>query len=101
MFFSLVIWASLNSYSGCFFWTKIGIDNRRKIRIFYDDRCNLCDKTVRFIGIVDLFGRVIFAPLSSKKSAEINGKRRECECCSGDLHGSFDDENNMLATFFI
>lgn len=35
-----------------------------KLNVLYDDRCNLCDKTIRFINAVDIFGAVKYAPLS-------------------------------------
>ena len=32
--------------------------------IFFDDRCNLCDRTVRTISFIDVFRTIEFAPLS-------------------------------------
>ena len=32
--------------------------------IFFDDRCNLCDRTVKALAACDLFHRLEFKPLS-------------------------------------
>ena len=32
--------------------------------IFFDDRCNLCDRTVRTVSFIDVFRTIEFAPLS-------------------------------------
>ena len=46
------------------FWQRRFITTDR-LRVAYDDRCNLCDRTVQFIKAVDLFRRVELRPLSS------------------------------------
>ena len=47
--FEFVFWAAL-------FWpTSWGLKGSRSIRIYYDDKCNLCDKTLKFLSTVDLF----------------------------------------------
>ena len=35
--------------------------------VAYDDRCNLCDRTVNFIRRIDLFGRIQLRPVSQNK----------------------------------
>lgn len=37
------------------------------LNVAYDDRCNLCDRTVNFIRRIDLFGRVALRPVSQNK----------------------------------
>lgn len=46
------------------FWSKTGLNNKDKISIFYDDKCNLCDKTIRYICALDIFSRVKLKPVS-------------------------------------
>lgn len=36
-----------------------------KIVVFFDDRCNLCDRTVRFLSLVDIFHLLDFLPIRS------------------------------------
>ena len=60
--YELILW-------GMLFWSKLGlnIDRKADIEIFYDDRCNLCDRTVRSVRMVDLFSVTNFSPLSLNK----------------------------------
>lgn len=54
------------------FWNKLFIKNNKKIKIFYDDKCNLCDKTIKFLTFTDIFGLINFLPASkSLKEAAI------------------------------
>ncbi|MBY5439675.1 thiol-disulfide oxidoreductase DCC family protein [Rhizobium leguminosarum] len=46
------------------FWTKTFISGANRLQVAYDDRCNLCDRTVTFVKAVDLFRRVHLKPLS-------------------------------------
>jgi predicted DCC family thiol-disulfide oxidoreductase YuxK len=46
------------------FWQRRFIATDR-LQVAYDDKCNLCDRTVQFIKAVDLFRRVELRPLSS------------------------------------
>lgn len=46
------------------FWSKTFIAGPKSLQVAYDDRCNLCDRTVRFVKGVDLFNRVELKPLS-------------------------------------
>ena len=52
-----VFWAAV-------FWSKTGLDASKKLSVFYDDKCNLCDKTVQIISALDIFGRVKLKPIS-------------------------------------
>lgn len=53
------------------FWSRSFIDNagRHGLMIFFDDRCNLCDRTVKALSALDLFHRLEFRPLSSNIEA--------------------------------
>jgi predicted DCC family thiol-disulfide oxidoreductase YuxK len=46
------------------FWTETFISGANRLQVAYDDRCNLCDRTVTFVKAVDLFRRVQLKPLS-------------------------------------
>ncbi|TCR64693.1 DCC1-like thiol-disulfide oxidoreductase family protein [Bosea sp. BK604] len=48
------------------FWSRSWIDDpgRHSLMIFFDDKCNLCDRTVRTLARIDLFHRLEFRPLS-------------------------------------
>lgn len=46
------------------FWQKAFISGPKTLHVAYDDRCNLCDNTVRFVKFVDIFQRVELRPLS-------------------------------------
>ncbi len=52
-----LLWAGL-------FWTKLGISGKQHIEVAYDDKCSLCDTTVRFIRAVDVFDKVKLRPVS-------------------------------------
>ena len=58
-YYEYVFWAVL-------FWQGawLNASGRATIELLYDDRCNLCDRTVRFLSRTDLFGVVAFRPLS-------------------------------------
>ena len=55
----LVVWALL-------FWNrwKLNIAGKDCLETLYDDRCNLCDRTMRVLRAVDLFKVLQFRPLS-------------------------------------
>lgn len=55
--FEFVMWAG-------FFWAKTGLDKAKKLSVFYDDTCNLCDRTILAITYLDIFNRVTLRPLS-------------------------------------
>ena len=58
-YYEYVFWAVL-------FWQGawLNASGRASLELLYDDRCNLCDRTVRFLARADLFGIVSFRPLS-------------------------------------
>jgi predicted DCC family thiol-disulfide oxidoreductase YuxK len=57
-----ILWAAI-------FWSKTGLNNSDKIQVFYDDKCNLCDKTVRAICYLDIFSKVELKPVSENHDA--------------------------------
>lgn len=75
----MLLWLAL-------FWSRAGIDERRALEVFYDDRCNLCDRTVRTLVALDLFGRLRLRPVSlhAERLAALGLDR---ERALADLHG--------------
>ncbi|MBA3580922.1 MAG: DUF393 domain-containing protein [Gammaproteobacteria bacterium] len=55
-----VLWAAI-------FWSTLGLNANKSIQIFYDDRCNLCDKTVQVVTFIDVFGIVKLKPASTNQ----------------------------------
>lgn len=57
-FLLLIIW----------FWGNVEKFFDRKFKngvsVLYDDRCNLCDRTIRFLKFVDIFQNIKFLPIS-------------------------------------
>lgn len=49
------------------FWSISGLDRRQTLEVLYDDRCNLCDRTVQAVTLLDVFGRIHLRPLSKNK----------------------------------
>jgi predicted DCC family thiol-disulfide oxidoreductase YuxK len=56
----VVLWLAL-------FWSDAGLARRQPLEVLYDDRCNLCDRTVQAVTLLDVFGRVNLRPLSKNK----------------------------------
>ncbi|WP_157694168.1 DCC1-like thiol-disulfide oxidoreductase family protein [Hydrogenophaga crassostreae] len=57
----IVLWLAL-------FWSFAGTDQSHTLEVLYDDRCNLCDKTVQVITLFDVFGRIYLKPLSKNRA---------------------------------
>ena len=54
----IVLWFAL-------FWpARWGLNGLKEIKIYYDDKCNLCDKTLQFFCAIDIFNRIETKPLS-------------------------------------
>lgn len=51
------------------FWQRAYLGPRGGFDVFYDDRCNLCDRTVRTLVLVDVFRVLHFKPLSRNGDA--------------------------------
>ncbi len=49
------------------FWQKAFLGGPKTLQVAYDDRCNLCDRTVKFVKAVDVFNRVDLKPLSKNQ----------------------------------
>lgn len=49
------------------FWQSTFIKDVKTFDLAFDDRCNLCDRTVQFIKFSDIFSRVNLRPLSQNK----------------------------------
>ena len=49
------------------FWQKTFISGEKSLQVAYDDKCNLCDRTVQFVKVVDIFRRVELRPLSQNQ----------------------------------
>lgn len=49
------------------FWQSKFMSGANVLNVAYDDRCNLCDRTVTFVKAVDVFGRVELKPLSKNQ----------------------------------
>ncbi|QKG66082.1 DUF393 domain-containing protein [Pseudomonas sp. B14-6] len=56
-----VLWAAI-------FWPSLGVSSKPKLLLFYDDKCNMCDKTVQVLTYLDVFNRIRLMPVS--KSAD-------------------------------
>ena len=46
------------------FWQSTFISHKKSLNVAYDDRCNLCDRTINVIRFLDIFGRVELKPVS-------------------------------------
>lgn len=57
--YELLFWFALFARSTVFG----GKENQ--IMIFYDDRCNLCDRTIKFLAFIDVFHVLSFLPIRS------------------------------------
>jgi predicted DCC family thiol-disulfide oxidoreductase YuxK len=71
-----------------FFWPGwlLNRGGARSLELYYDDRCNLCDRTVRIIKLVDWFEVVQLRPMS--RNAELIASRGlTSEQVFDDLHG--------------
>jgi predicted DCC family thiol-disulfide oxidoreductase YuxK len=55
-YYEICMWIFLFNYSQCF--------NLKKGRLFYDDRCNLCKKSVNLLKIIDFYDRIEVIGLS-------------------------------------
>jgi len=67
------------------FWERRFIADAGRVQVFYDDRCNLCDKTVRFLRRVDWFGQIALRPISQNRSA-LAGAGIDHAAAMADLH---------------
>jgi predicted DCC family thiol-disulfide oxidoreductase YuxK len=68
------------------FWSLTGMDHTQRLDVLYDDRCNLCDRTIQIVTLLDIFGQVRLRPLTQNKSllSEIG---LDVNQAMADLHG--------------
>ncbi len=57
-FFELAFWFVLFATGPAF-----GSRPDRTLAVLFDDRCNLCDRTVKAIAILDIYSRITFRPI--------------------------------------
>ncbi|MDX1922059.1 MAG: DUF393 domain-containing protein [Alphaproteobacteria bacterium] len=77
--FEFVFWAGI-------FWANTALDSRKKLSVYYDDTCNLCDRTVLVITVLDIFNRVALRPLS-KHTEELRSYGISHEAAMQNLYG--------------
>ena len=55
------------------YFTKSKIFKQKTVNVLYDDKCNLCDKTINFLNFFDIFKYLKFLPISlySHKSKDL------------------------------
>jgi predicted DCC family thiol-disulfide oxidoreductase YuxK len=88
-----VLWAGL-------FWVTLGLNSRSKLLLFYDDKCNLCDKTVQIITTLDVFNQVWLMPISSS-AAELEKYKINIEDALSDLYGVDEKTGKTRSGYFL
>ena len=68
------------------FWSGFGIKKQYQLDVLYDDKCNLCDKTIKFITFIDIFGLVKLRPVS-KNNDFLNVIGLDYKLALTDLYG--------------
>ena len=92
--FEFILWAAL-------FWPKnflIFYSDNEKVKIFYDDKCNLCDHTVRFLNKIDIFNALSFCP-ASQSLAELKKINLSYEKAMEDLYGFIPSSNKLYGGY--
>ena len=66
--------------------------------VFFDDKCNLCDKTVQLISLIDIFGRINLKPVSlnHKRLQELNISP---EAALSDLYGLIEETGELRSGY--
>lgn len=82
------------------FWPKWGVDDTKKLLLFYDDKCNLCDRTVTFVRTVDVFDRVTLMPVSKNQPA-LDRYGIATDAALEDLHGVLPDSGTVRAGYAL
>lgn len=78
-----VLWAAI-------FWPAIGVQSKSKLLLFYDDKCNMCDKTVQIITYLDVFDRIRLMPVS-QNAQQLQKYNISNEDALTDLYGINED----------
>lgn len=86
--FEFLFWAAL-------FISPTMLGKRGDIKIAYDDRCNLCDRTVNFLKRIDIFGRIELKPVSQNKDW-LKKNNIAVEDAMTDLFGIIDTKNRQV-----
>jgi predicted DCC family thiol-disulfide oxidoreductase YuxK len=70
------------------FWSRafLNVHGRSTLLVLYDDRCNLCDRTVRMLRFLDIFRVVALRPLS-RNSALLAQLGVRSDAALTDLYG--------------
>ncbi|ABS64919.1 hypothetical protein Plav_3315 [Parvibaculum lavamentivorans DS-1] len=56
--YELIFWFAVFATGPVF-----GSNETKKLSVLFDDRCNLCDRTVKTLSWFDIFGRLVFMPI--------------------------------------
>jgi predicted DCC family thiol-disulfide oxidoreductase YuxK len=92
-YFETIMWIAL-------FWPKWGVDSSKKCYLFYDDKCNLCDRTVQFVRNIDVFDRIQLMPVSQNAVA-LHHYGITTEAALEDLHGVLPDQRVVRAGYAL
>ena len=92
-YFETIMWVAL-------FWPKWGVDSSKKCYLFYDDKCNLCDRTVQFVRNIDVFDRIQLMPVSQNAVA-LHHYGITTETALEDLHGVLSDQGVVRAGYAL
>jgi predicted DCC family thiol-disulfide oxidoreductase YuxK len=78
------------------FWTNLGVKSNSKILLFFDDKCNICDRTVQIITYLDIFNRIKLMPVS-KNIDQLVKFNINYEDALTDLYG-VDEESKKISS---
>jgi len=75
----IILWLAL-------FWTSSGMNPKNRLEVIYDDQCNLCDRIIKIVTFLDIFGMIELKPISKNKLylTKINLKKEDA---LSDLYG--------------
>lgn len=92
-YYEYVLWALL-------FWQGAWLHSAKQSRflIYYDDKCNLCDRTVRFVRSTDLFSAVTLLPLS-RNLEKLTGRGISIDDAYKDLYGVDQRSDQLYAGY--
>jgi predicted DCC family thiol-disulfide oxidoreductase YuxK len=82
------------------FWTNIGIKSNTKILLFFDDKCNICDRTVQIITYLDIFNRIKLMPVSKNIDQLIKFKINHEDALT-DLYGVDEDSKKVTSGYSL
>jgi predicted DCC family thiol-disulfide oxidoreductase YuxK len=89
----LLLWAAI-------FWSRTGITTPQRFSVVFDDRSRLCDRTVHFVRVVDVFDRVRFVAAGENpdwpQSHEVNDQQ-----AMADPHGVDDVTGRAVSGYDV